>query len=52
MDEETKKIRHNEDIFKEPCVKMQNMVIIERVEKLQAQFNEIPEEDTAGRDQV
>ena len=36
LDEETKHIRKNEDIFKEPCVKMQNLIIIEKVEKLQA----------------
>lgn len=34
LDEETRHIRHNEDIFKEPCVKMQNMVAIEKVEEL------------------
>ena len=52
LDEETKHIRHNEDIFKEPCVKMQNMVIIEKVEKLQAQLAEIAEDDQAARDAV
>lgn len=36
LDEETKHIRKNEDIFKEPCVKMQNLIVIEKVEKLQA----------------
>jgi len=36
LDEETKHIRLNEDIFKEPCVKMQNLVVLEQVEKLQA----------------
>ena len=34
LDEETRHIRHNEDIFKEPCVKMQNMMAIEKVEEL------------------
>ena len=34
LDEETKHIRLHEDIFKEPCVKMQNLVVLEQVEKL------------------
>lgn len=28
LDEETKHIRHNEDIFKESCIKMQNSAVI------------------------
>ena len=35
LDDETKHIRTNEDIFKEPCLKMQNLVAIEKVEALQ-----------------
>jgi hypothetical protein len=34
LDEETKHIRTNEDIFKQPCLKMQNMVAIDKVETL------------------
>jgi hypothetical protein len=34
LDEDTKHLRQSEDIFKEPCVKMQNMITIEQVEKL------------------
>lgn len=52
LDEETKHIRQNEDIFKEPCVKMQNLVIIEQVEKLNAQLNEIAEEDAAAKEPI
>ena len=52
LDEETKHIRQNEDIFKEPCVKMQNLVIIEQVEKLTAQLNELAEDDAEGRDPI
>ena len=49
LDEETKHIRHNEDIYKEPCVKMQNLEFIEQVEKLQAELNEVPEEENEKR---
>lgn len=49
LDDETKHIRQNEDIFKEPCVKMQNLIIIDQVEKLNAQLNEISEEDAAAK---
>lgn len=52
LDEETKHIRHNEDIFKEPCIKMQNTVMMEKIEKLQAQMNELPEEEEEGRSKI
>mmetsp|Transcript_22914 Transcript_22914/g.35244 ORF Transcript_22914/g.35244 Transcript_22914/m.35244 type:complete len:468 (+) Transcript_22914:176-1579(+) len=52
LDPETKHIRHNEDIFKEPCIKMQNLLIIEQVEKLQANLAEIAEEDTAAKEPI
>ena len=52
LDEETKHIRLHEDIFKEPCVKMQNLVVLEQVEKLQAQLAEVPEEDEAAKEPI
>jgi len=52
LDEETKHIRQNEDIFKEPCVKMQNLVVIEEVEKLNTQLGEIPEEEPEAREPI
>ena len=52
LDEETKHIRKNEDIFKEPCVKMQNLIVIEKVEKLQAQLAEVPEDDAAAKEPI
>lgn len=52
LDDETKHIRHNEDIFKEPCVKMQNMVAIQKIEELQATLNAIAEDDEDGRSRI
>lgn len=54
LDEETKHLRHNEDIFKEPCIKMQNLVVIGEVEQLEKELAEIPEdeENQAKRDAV
>lgn len=52
LDEETKHIRLHEDIFKEPCIKMQNLVVIEQVEKLNHHLTEIPDDDHAGKEAV
>jgi hypothetical protein len=50
LDEETKHIRTNEDIFKLPCIKMSNVPIIKKIEELQAKLNAVSEEDTATRE--
>jgi hypothetical protein len=34
LDEETKHIRTSEDIFKESCIKMSNIAVIEKIDKL------------------
>jgi len=43
LDEETKFQRTNEDIFKEPCIHMQNTVQIKQIEQLQAKLAELGE---------
>lgn len=35
LDEETKFIRTQEDIYKEPAIRMQNMIQVQKLEKLQ-----------------
>jgi hypothetical protein len=52
LDAETKHIRQHEDIFKEPCVKICNSIVIDRVEKLQAELGEVPEDDQEKRDNL
>lgn len=45
LDEDTKHIRHSEDIFKEPCVKLQNLSVITDVEALEKELAEVPEDE-------
>ena len=45
LDDETKHIRQAEDIFKEPCVKLQNLDVIADVEALEKELAEVPEGD-------
>jgi hypothetical protein len=45
LDDETRHIRQNEDIFKEPCLKMQNMMAIEKVEAMQQAKDALPEDE-------
>jgi hypothetical protein len=50
LDEETKHLRKSEDIFKEHCIKMQNMLIINQIEALEKEIAEVPEEETEKKD--
>lgn len=43
-------MRKSEDIFKEPCIKMQNMVIINQIEALEKELAEVPEEENDKKD--
>lgn len=54
LDEETKHIRSSEDIFKEPCVKLQNLTVISEVEALEKELAEVPEdeENQPQRDEI
>lgn len=54
LDEETKHLRTSEDIFKEPCIKMQNLVTLSKVEALEKELAEVPEdeENQPKRDEI